>query len=106
MVIVYAELSETGKFDIMDLSMDEEEHSIEMQLPYIASVMESKRESYTIVPILVGAIKPHQEQEYGKIFGPYLANPENLFVISSDFCHWGGYCIYKHEYTFVFILLT
>lgn len=26
---------------------------------------------------------------YGKIFAPYLADPQTLFVISSDFCHWG-----------------
>ena len=24
-----------------------------------------------------------------KIFSKYLKDPENLFVISSDFCHWG-----------------
>ena len=27
-----------GKFDIMDLGVDEDEHSIEMHLPYIAKV--------------------------------------------------------------------
>lgn len=89
---MYAELNETGKFDVMDLTMDEEEHSIEMQLPYIAKVMANKKDCFTIVPVFVGAINSHQEQEYGKFFGPYLADPENLFVISSDFCHWGGYC--------------
>lgn len=26
---------------------------------------------------------------YGRIFAEYLKDPENLFVISSDFCHWG-----------------
>ena len=34
------ELFGTGKFDHMDLKTDENEHSIEMQLPYIAKVME------------------------------------------------------------------
>lgn len=27
---------------------------------------------------------------YGKILGPYLDDPSNLFIISSDFCHWGS----------------
>lgn len=30
----------TGQFEWMDLDTDENEHSIEMQLPYIAKVME------------------------------------------------------------------
>jgi len=42
----------------------------------------------TVVPILVGAISKVQEVEYGSILAPYLADPGNLFVVSSDFCHW------------------
>lgn len=37
---VNRELLETGEFELMDLVTDEDEHSIEMQLPYIAKVME------------------------------------------------------------------
>lgn len=37
---VYRELEETRHFEWMDLNTDEEEHSIEMQLPFIAKVME------------------------------------------------------------------
>lgn len=37
---VRRELEETGHFECMDLNTDEEEHSIEMQLPFIAKVME------------------------------------------------------------------
>jgi len=73
----------------MSQSVDEDEHSIEMHLPYVAKVMKARKGSFTIVPVLVGAIKAKQEKEFGKIFSPYLADPENLFVISSDFCHWG-----------------
>lgn len=86
---MYSDLSATGKFEMMSQQVDEEEHSIEMHLPYIAKVMESKRGSFAIVPVMVGATSHQRQQEYGKIFSPYLADPENLFVISSDFCHWG-----------------
>lgn len=86
---VYSELIATGKFEILSQQVDEEEHSIEMHLPYIAKVMESKMGAFSIVPVLVGATNSHDQLEYGKIFSTYLANPENLFVISSDFCHWG-----------------
>lgn len=38
---------------------------------------------------MVGSLTPEVEATYGKIFAPYLADPQTLFVISSDFCHWG-----------------
>ena len=60
-----------------------------MQLPYVAKVMEPQKGKFTIVPVLVGALKEERELEYGKVFSKYLADQKNLFVISSDFCHWG-----------------
>lgn len=49
----------------------------------------SFRDQFTIVPILVGSIDPSVEALYGQILAPYLEDPQNLFVVSSDFCHWG-----------------
>jgi AmmeMemoRadiSam system protein B len=49
----------------------------------------SQKGTFTIVPILVGALKPEDEERYGKLLSKYLLDPSNLFVISSDFCHWG-----------------
>uniref|UniRef100_A0A1B6DXF2 Protein MEMO1 n=1 Tax=Clastoptera arizonana TaxID=38151 RepID=A0A1B6DXF2_9HEMI len=86
---VYTDLDATGQFERMNMSVDEEEHSIEMHLPYIAKVMEEYKDSFTIVPVLVGSLSPDKEAAYGRIFARYLADPQNLFVISSDFCHWG-----------------
>jgi len=83
------ELLATGKFDQMKMSVDEDEHSIEMHLPYIAKVMQSKKDDFTIVPVLVGSTSHAKELMYGKIFAPYMKDPENLFIISTDFCHWG-----------------
>ncbi|XP_014672877.1 PREDICTED: protein MEMO1-like [Priapulus caudatus] len=93
---VYEHLNATGSFETFSRSIDEKEHSIEMQLPYIAKVMEKYEGSFTIVPVLVGRLNLTRQQEYGEIFAPYLANPENLFVISSDFWHWGK----KFNYTY------
>lgn len=78
------------------MSVDETEHSIEMHLPYVAKVMADFKDSFTIVPILVGSLNPDKEAVYGSILAPYLADPQNLFVISSDFCHWGQ----RFRYTF------
>ena len=90
---MYQELQSTGLFQQMSQSVDEEEHSIEMQLPYVAKVMESRHGQFTIVPILVGALKDEGEVEYGQVLSKYLADPTNLFVISSDFCHWGKHVL-------------
>ncbi len=91
----------------MSQSVDEEEHSIEMHLPYVAKVMESRRGQFSIVPVLVGALKEDREKEYGQIFSKYLADPSNLFVISSDFCHWGKLACWaiKRGRAFIRILL-
>eukprot|EP00943_MAST-04B_sp_MAST-4B-sp1_P002057 g2057.t1 len=76
-------------FDTMTQDQDEEEHSIEMHLPYVAKVMESNK-NFTIVPILVGSLNAADEIKFGNILQKYFDTPENLFIISSDFCHWGS----------------
>lgn len=48
----------------------------------------ASRKDIEIVPILVGAISTAKETTYGKLLAPYLADPETVFVVSSDFCHW------------------
>lgn len=103
------ELYTTGKFTRMTERVDDDEHSIEMHLPYtykMISLASSSSPKNTemktqttakmdednfplIVPILVGSISAAKEKIYGTILKPYLTNPENAFIISSDFCHWG-----------------
>lgn len=79
----------------MSQSIDEEEHSIEMHLPYIHRLLQleypkaSAAEYPPLVPIMVGSTSPDTERAFGNLLAPYLADPENAFVISSDFCHWG-----------------
>lgn len=51
----------------------------------------SHKDEFTIIPVLVGALSESKEQEFGKLFSKYLADPSNLFVVSSDFCHWGKF---------------
>ncbi|XP_010579552.1 PREDICTED: protein MEMO1 isoform X1 [Aptenodytes forsteri] len=89
LILLYGELWKTGMFERMSLQTDEDEHSIEMHLPYTAKAMESHKDEFTIIPVLVGALSESKEQEFGKLFSKYLADPSNLFVVSSDFCHWG-----------------
>ncbi|XP_015789274.1 protein MEMO1 [Tetranychus urticae] len=90
----YETLYKTGAFEEMSLDTDEDEHSIEMHMPYIAKVMEGH--DFQIVPVMVGSLSSDKEALYGRIFAPFLANPENFFVISSDFCHWGSRFSYQY----------
>lgn len=88
------ELRKTGHFSEMDRDTDEDEHSLEMHLPYIRKVFE--KQDVQIVPILVGAISTAKEHKFGELLAKYLAAPDNLFVVSSDFCHWGS----RFNYTY------
>jgi len=65
-----------------------------MQLPYIVKQMEGA--SFSLVPILVGSLTKKSEDLYGSILVKYFEDPENFFVISSDFCHWGNRFDYFH----------
>jgi len=87
-------------FTVMSTRVDEEEHSIEMHLPYVYKVLERQfgkgAELPKIVPILVGSIDSRQEKEFGRLLRPYLEDEENCFVVSSDFCHWGARFAYTY----------
>ncbi|XP_052042257.1 protein MEMO1 isoform X2 [Apodemus sylvaticus] len=60
-----------------------------VKIPNITSRRNHHKDEFTIIPVLVGALSESKEQEFGKLFSKYLADPSNLFVVSSDFCHWG-----------------
>lgn len=95
------ELKNTGEFATMRIDDDEAEHSLEMHLPYIYKMLSSQFQPANmppIVPILVGSTSASTEKKFGAILAPYLEDPANIFVISSDFCHWGTrfrYTYYK-----------
>ncbi|KAG2426942.1 hypothetical protein HXX76_012727 [Chlamydomonas incerta] len=92
---VYAALRATGKFDSMTQDVDEDEHSLELHTPYILHTM--RGQPFKLVPIMVGALTTEAEAAYGALLGPHLDDPRNLFVVSSDFCHWGT----RFSYTYV-----
>jgi AmmeMemoRadiSam system protein B len=97
---VIKELKSKGDFTTMSISQDEDEHSLEMHLPYIYAILSKYTLEFPVfdirnfssipplVPIMVGSTNVAKEKEYGRLLAPYLANRENLFIVSSDFCHW------------------
>lgn len=38
---------------------------------------------------MVGSTTAPTEHAFGSLLAPYLEDPSNAFIISSDFCHWG-----------------
>ncbi|ESZ97239.1 hypothetical protein SBOR_2362 [Sclerotinia borealis F-4128] len=94
------ELDATGEFLTMNTDQDETEHSLEMHLPYIYKMLSRQYSSPsdfpTLVPILVGNTNATTEKKFGAIFAPYLADESSVFIVSSDFCHWGP----RFQYTY------
>ena len=87
----------------MSKGVDEDEHSLEMHLPYIYKMLSLKNTNFQndstsvpLVPIMVGNTDAAIEAHYGSLLAPYLSDPSNVFVISSDFCHWGS----RFRYTY------
>lgn len=76
------------KFTIMKAKVDEEEHSGEMQYPYLAKVLQGR--DISVLPVMCGALSVGQEEFFGKLLGEIVARPDVVTVVSSDFCHWGA----------------
>lgn len=83
----------------MSTKTDSNEHSLELHLPYIYHIFnraQRQGKPPLLVPILVGNTSPSVEKAFGAVLAPYLTDPENVFIISSDFCHWGS----RFSYTY------
>lgn len=74
-------LMATGLFDLTTQQVDEEEHSIEMHLPFLAFLLGSNPNA-VVVPIIVGNISESSALRYAEIFQPYFDDDSTLFVIS------------------------
>jgi len=63
------------------------EHSLEVQLPFLQFWLNKDTK---IVPIVLGTQNPDKAKEIAKALHPYF-NKKNLFVISTDLCHYPKY---------------
>ena len=75
------ELLRTGLFDTTSRKIDEDEHSIEMHLPYIATLL-SRSPGSSIIPIMVGNVSARSAEQYAATLQPYFDRDDTLFVIS------------------------
>jgi AmmeMemoRadiSam system protein B len=65
---------------------EEEEHSLEMTIPWIALLAPNAK----IVPIMVSMISFEDTQNYASVLAPFFAEKDTSVVVSSDFSHWGA----------------
>jgi hypothetical protein len=79
-VQVNAELAATDAFEPMSTRNEEAEHSIEMQMPFIAKVMGDRQ--FTIIPVLVGSLNAQRQQVRLKL----LSFNSKILVIWKDLC--------------------
>lgn len=80
-------LKKEKNFTTLNKNEEEKEHSLEMHLPFIKKIFGEN--PFKLIPLMVGVVDNDQMEYYGKILAEYLKDEKNLFIISSDFCHWG-----------------
>ncbi len=61
-----------------------DEHSLEVQLPFLQTVLDKP---FSIVPILMGSSDPNECKVVARYLKPWF-NSDNLFIISTDFSHY------------------
>ncbi|KAG7422309.1 MEMO1 family [Fusarium sp. MPI-SDFR-AT-0072] len=92
------ELQDALEMETMPRRREIQEHSLEMHMPYLylrcQESFDSPDKFPKIVPVLVGSNNGDEENVIGRALLPYLKDPENAFIISSDFCHWGHHFSY------------
>lgn len=81
-------------FKKLGRSTAEVEHSLEMEFPLLKYLFKSK--PFKIIPIMVGSLTYQQCKDVSEALSQYKNDPKTLFVISSDFCHWGSRFGYQY----------
>lgn len=84
-------------FTYMSAEEDEDEHLFELHAPFVAYRSQADHVPVLIVPIMISGLLLQLRGRVIEQLLPYMADPANTFVVSSDFCHWGlrfGYTEY------------
>lgn len=66
---------------------DKEEHSIEVQVPFLQYHL---KKNFSIIPIVLGTQSEQSCKKIALALKPYM-NEQNLFIFSSDFSHYPSY---------------
>jgi len=74
-------------FQEIDFDVDEEEHSLEMQFPFLKYIFGDS--DVEILPIMIGDIDFQMQEKIAECLMEFYKDKDTLFIVSSDFCHWG-----------------
>jgi AmmeMemoRadiSam system protein B len=91
---------------VLKRATEESEHSLEMQLPFVAYILNKRQQALPdappakIVPIVVGDTDAPMEERLGdtlrQVFSLDAVVPDTMLCVSSDFCHWGERFRFQH----------
>ncbi len=84
---IASELLESDSLFVINNNAHIEEHSLEVQIPFLQRIMEERLQ---IVPIIIGTDNYKELEKLSQCLEAYFS-PENLFIISSDFSHYPTY---------------
>ncbi|KAL8430876.1 hypothetical protein Efla_005263 [Eimeria flavescens] len=79
-------LLSTGLYDTAPKFMEADEHSIAVQIPFLKRVLP---EGAVLLPIYVGTVADDELALYAETLVPFFMDPDTVFVISTDWSHWG-----------------
>ena len=82
-----ADLIEEGAVFSAKEEVHSDEHSLEVQLPFLQYIFEDR---LSVVPVLTGSASVSELEEIAGHLYPYF-NDDYLFIISSDFSHYPAY---------------
>ena len=92
-------LLNNNNFFTLSESVDLNEHSIEMEMPFIKYIFQER--DFNVLPIVVGQNDYENNIKIGKLLYDLYEDEKTLFVVSSDFCHWGrrfGFTYYDEKF--------
>ena len=97
--IIRISFASEGKVRISAVNkhIEESEYSLEMQLPFIKKIFGDAglANELKIVPFVVGDLKyADRYRDLAEVLLPLYMNERTLFIVSTDFCHWGKHFKY------------
>ena len=89
------DLTGSPLYRVIDKRHEENEHSLEMHLPYIKKTFPK---DVKLLPLMVGELPSEAYEKYGQSLLKYFQDPETVFIVSTDFCHWGSRFEFTHRF--------
>ncbi|KAL8434191.1 hypothetical protein ACSSS7_003331 [Eimeria intestinalis] len=97
-------LISTGLYDIAPASLEADEHSVSVQIPFLKRRfwLPSRLDlpspgGAVMLPIYVGTIPDDELALFAETLVPFFMDPDTVFVVSSDWSHWGP----RYHYTYL-----